>query len=231
MAPSQGRVLGLVTIGQSPRDDVMPHITPFLPRDVELRHKGALDGLTHGQILRLGPGPDDYVLHTRLRDGSGVTIGREPIVPRVQACINELEAEGANPILLLCTGEFPELSSRGLLVEPDRLLLNVIRGLGARRLGVMVPLAAQIGELTGKWDSLGAEVAFVAASPYADQARVARAAEELAGRELDPVVMDCIGYTQAHKRTVRQATRRPVMLASSTVARVVGELLDSFFIP
>jgi protein AroM len=227
MTSSQGRVLGLVTIGQSPRDDVMPHITPLLPRDVELRHAGALDGLTHEQILRLAPGPDDYVLHTRLRDGSGVTIGREPIVARVQVCIDELEAKEANPILLLCTGEFPELRGRGLLVEPDRLLLNVIRGLGARRLGVMVPLAAQIGELTGKWDNLGAEVAFAAASPYADQAGVARAAEELAGHDLDLVVMDCIGYSLVHKRIVGQATDRPVMLASSTVARVVGELLDS----
>jgi len=226
MAASQGRVLGLVTIGQSPRDDVMPHITPFLPRDVELQHAGALDGLARQQILELAPGPDDYVLHTRLRDGSAVTIGREPIVARVQACIDGLEGEGANPILLLCTGEFPELRGRGLLVEPDRLLLNVIRGLGARRLGVMVPLAAQIGKLTGKWASLDAEVAFAAASPYADPAGVARAAEELAGHDLDLVVMDCIGYSRAHKRSVSQATGRPVRLASSIVARVVGELLE-----
>ena len=43
---------------------------------------------------------------------------------------------------------------------------------------------------------------------------------------MDLVVMDCIGYTGAHKRTVSQATGRPVMLSSSVVARVVGELLD-----
>jgi len=221
------RALGLVTIGQSPREDIMPQMTPFLPGDVELRHMGALDGLAHEQILELAPGPGDYVLHTRLRDGSSVTIGREGIVSLVQACIDKLEEEGANPILLLCTGEFPELHSRRLLIEPDRLLINVIRGLGVRRLGVMVPLPSQVGELTEKWDEIGVAVTFSAASPYTDENQVTRAARELDGHELDLVIMDCMGYTRAHKRAVSRATGRPVMLSSSVVARVVGELLES----
>jgi len=221
------RALGLVTIGQSPRDDVMPQMTPVLPSNLDLRQLGALDGLTYREILGLAPGPDDYVLHTRLRDGTSVTIGREGVVSLVQACIDELEEEGANPILLLCTGEFPELRSQGLLIEPDRLMVNVVRGLGVRRLGVMVPLTSQIGELTEKWGDVDVAVTFAAASPYADEDEVTRAAGELRGRELDLVVMDCIGYTAAHKRTVSQATGRPVILSSSVVARIVGELLES----
>jgi protein AroM len=199
---------------------------PFLPSDLDLRQMGVLDELTYEQILGLTPGPDDYVLHTRLRDGTSVTVGREPIVSLVQACIHQLEEEGADPILLLCTGEFPELRSQGLLIEPDRLLINVVRGLGVSRLGVMVPLPSQVGELTEKWGGLGAVATFVAASPYTDQDQVARAAGELGGHDLDLVVMDCIGYTSAHKRSVSQVTGRPVLLSSSAVARVVGELLE-----
>ena len=220
------RALGLVTIGQSPRDDVMPQMVSFLPSDLDLRQLGALDGLTYEHILDLAPDPGEYVLHTRLRDGSSVTIGRERIVSLVQACIDQLEEEGVNPILLLCTGEFPELRGRGLLIEPDRLLVNVVRGLGIRRLGVMVPLPSQVVELTEKWGEIGAEVSFAAASPYAHHDEVTPAARELGGYELDLIVMDCMGYTQAQKQAVSQATGRPVVLASSTVARVVGELLD-----
>ncbi len=227
MTGFQKRALGLVTIGQSPRDDVMPQMTPFLPGDVEVRQMGALDRLAPEQILELAPGPDDYVLHTRMRDGSSVTIGRERIVSLVQACIDELEEGGANPIVLLCTGEFPELHSRRLLIEPDRLLVNVLRGLGVRRLGVMVPLPSQIDELTEKWGELDVAVTSAAASPYAYEDEVPRAAQTLRGRELDLVVMDCMGYTRAHKQTVSRATGGPVVLSSSVVARVVGELLDS----
>ena len=227
MTGFQRRVLGLVTIGQSPRDDVLPQMTPVLPDDLGIRQMGALDDLNPGQINELAPGPEDYVLHTRLRDGSSVTIGRGPIVPLVQACIDQLEEGGANPILLLCTGEFPELRRQGLLIEPDRLLLSIVRGLGVRRLGVMVPLSSQVGEMTEKWDGIDVDVTWAAASPYAERDEVTPTARELSGQELDLVVMDCMGYTQVHKRTVSQATGRPVMLASSMVARVVGELLDT----
>lgn len=226
MADTQKWVLGLVTIGQSPREDVLPQMTPFLPANLDIRQMGALDGLSHEQILELTPDREDYVLHTRLRDGSSVTIGRKPILSSVQACIDQLESGGANPILLLCTGEFPELRSSRLLIEPDRLLVNVVRGLGVRRLGVVVPLSSQVGELTDKWGEINTDVTFVAASPYAYQDEVTPAARELAGHTIDIVVMDCMGFTQAHKRTFSQATGRPVILASSIVARVVGELLS-----
>jgi hypothetical protein len=45
--------LGLVTIGQSPRDDVMAQMMPFLPDNMYIRQVGALDGLTGEQIAKL----------------------------------------------------------------------------------------------------------------------------------------------------------------------------------
>ena len=77
MSPASCRsVLGLVTIGQSPRNDVLPQMLPHLPADIAIRQAGALDGLANNAIAKLVPGLDDYVLHTRLRDGRAVTVGR-----------------------------------------------------------------------------------------------------------------------------------------------------------
>jgi len=223
-------MLGLVTIGQSPRDDIMSQMLPLLPAGLDIRQVGALDGLTCEQIAGLAPGPADYVLHTRLQDGQAnelaVTVGGERIMALLQSCLKQLEDEGANPIVLLCTGEFPELRSDALLIEPDRLLVNVVRGLGLRRVGVLVPLPSQIEAAAEKWRELGAEVVFVAASPYGEQIELTRAAEELGGHPLDLVVMDCMGYTLPHRRVVTQATGRPVILASRVVARIVGELVE-----
>lgn len=220
----QQRMLGMVTIGQSPRDDIMPQMLPFLPDDLTIRQVGALDGLSHDQLVPLAPGPHDYRLHSRLRDGSPVTVGRERIMPLVQARIRQLEEEGASIILLLCTGEFPELQSHVLLIEPDRLLLNVVRGLGVRRVGIFVPLPSQIEALAEKWRSLEVTATLVAASPYKDPAEVGRAAAKL-GHSLDLVIMDCMGYTQAHKQLVAQAIDRPVILAAGVVARIAGALV------
>jgi protein AroM len=226
MSGPRNRVLGLVTIGQSPRDDIVSQMLPLLPAGLDIRQVGALDGLTHEQIAELAPGPQDYVLHTRLRDGSAVTVGRERINAFLQFCLKHLKDEGANPIVLLCTGEFPELRSDALLIEPDRLLVSVVGGLRPRRAGVLVPLPSQIEAAAEKWRELGAEVLFVAASPYGEQIELTRVAEELGGHTLDLVVMDCMGYTLAHRRVVTQATGRPVILASRVVARIVGELVE-----
>ena len=230
MSDSRKRVLGLVTIGQSPRDDIVSQMLPLLPSGLDIRQVGALDGLTHEQIAELAPGPQDYVLHTRLRDGQAnelaVSVGREQIESLLQSCLKRLEDEGANPIVLLCTGEFPELRSETLLIEPDRLLVSVVGGLRPRRAGVLVPLPSQIETAAEKWRVLEAEVVFVAASPYGEQIELTRAAEELGRHPLDLVVMDCMGYTLAHRRVVVQATGRPVVLASRVVARIVGELVE-----
>lgn len=227
MTASAGRrLLGLVTIGQSPRDDILPQMQPFLPTGLSTCQMGALDGLTRAEIAALAPGPGDYVLHTRLRDGSAATVGRRQVLPLLQSCLGRLDAGGANPIVLLCTGEFPELQSPALLIEPDRLLVNVVRGVRPRRLGVLVPLPVQIEAAAGKWRSVGAEPVFEAASPYGDEAEMARAAEALRGWSPDLVVMDCMGYTQAHKRLVVRATGSLVFLASSVIASLVGELVS-----
>jgi protein AroM len=226
MPGSRKPVLGLATIGQSPRDDIMPQMLPLLPAGLDIRQVGALDGLTHEQIAELAPGPQNYVLHTRLRDGSAASVGRERIKSLLQSCLEQLEDEGANPIVLLCTGEVPELRSDVLLIEPDRLLASVVDGLRPCRAGVLVPLPSQIEAAAEKWGVLKAEVVCVAASPYGERMELMRAAEEFAGHALDLVVMDCMGYTLAHRQVVRQATDKPVILASRLVARIVSELVE-----
>ena len=224
--PENTRLLGLVTIGQAPRDDVLPQILPFLPPDLPIRQAGALDDLTPEQIARLAPRPGEYILHTRLRDGTSVTVARERLLPLLQAQLDRLAAEGANPIILLCTGEFPTLTCPVVLIEPDRLVLGVVSGLRPQRLGVLLPLPNQIDEVREKWAAVGSELTFAAASPYADLSAVAAAAEELGRYPPDLIVMDCIGYTPAHKRLVVEATGRPVILSSAIVGRIAGELLS-----
>jgi protein AroM len=220
--------LGLVTIGQSPRDDVMPQIMPYLPDHVDIRQVGALDGLGGDELAELARDLDGYVLHTRLRDGSTITVGREQIVSLIQARIDQLEGDGADLILLMCTGEFPTLRSDVLLVEPDRLLVSVVGGLGPRKMAVFVPLPSQAEATDEKWEAVEAEKVYVAASPYRDLTETAQATEGLQERaSIDLVVMDCMGYTEAHRQLVVKAMDKPVILAASLAARVVGELLQA----
>ena len=83
-------VLGVVTIGQSPRSDMVPEM-PMVADLVEVRERGALDGLSAADLKALAPEPGDETLTTRLRDGSSVVIGRAGILPRLQSAIDILE--------------------------------------------------------------------------------------------------------------------------------------------
>lgn len=219
-------ILGLATIGQSPRDDILPGMVPHLPPGVRIVQAGALDGLEAAAIAAMAPGPGDYVLATRLADGSSATVSRRHVLPRLAGAVAQLEASGAEIVAVLCTGAFPELTSRSLLVEPQRTFHALCAALGAgRRVGAMIPLPEQVPQAQQRWRQLGLDPLVVPASPYGPTAELAEAAGQLAAACVDFVAMDCFGYTEPMRALVRRTVRRPVLLANSCLARLLGELL------
>ena len=73
--------VGAITIGQSPRTDVVQELFPLMGEQVELIQAGALDGLTREDIQAFAPGPEDYTLISRLRDGSSVMLAERYSAP------------------------------------------------------------------------------------------------------------------------------------------------------
>ena len=73
--------VGTVTIGQAPRTDVTPDLMKILGAEVELIEAGALDGLSSEQIAAMAPRPGDYVLVTRMADGTSVKICERAVTP------------------------------------------------------------------------------------------------------------------------------------------------------
>ena len=76
--------IGAITIGQAPRTDVTEDIMRLFDGKVELLQRGGLDGLTKEEIARFAPEKGDYVLVSRLTDGSSVTFAERHILPRLQ---------------------------------------------------------------------------------------------------------------------------------------------------
>jgi len=114
--------IGLITVGQAPRGDVVPDMAAILGADVEILEAGALDGLTPTLIAPLAPEGDDEILVTRLADGSSVFVGKSKMIPHIEARIAALEDRGVALNVLLCTGEFPKLAARRPFLEPQQLL-------------------------------------------------------------------------------------------------------------
>lgn len=83
--------LGLITIGQSPRQDIVQDMLPILGSSHELLQRGALDNLTATQLQNLAPNPGEQVLVSSLQDGTSVVMAETKVVNLLQDCIQELE--------------------------------------------------------------------------------------------------------------------------------------------
>lgn len=222
--------LGIVTIGQTPRTDVVPEMAEVLGPGIEILERGALDGMDVRGVPALAPGPGDEVLVTRLRGGASVFVAQRHIVPRVQACLTDLDRAGVAMSAVLCTGVFPGLASAAPLLSPDRLLLGVLRALAwSGRLGVLAPSTAHLPQTAARWRGYGFDPVLAVLSPYdeANPAALALAAEALGGGEAGLIVLDCMGYRRKTKEELRGLLGVPVLQPSLLLARVAAELLGA----
>jgi protein AroM len=220
--------IGLITVGQSPRSDVVPDMAPILGADVDILEAGALDGLTRPQIERLAPEGDDEILVTRLADGSSVFVGKSKMIPLVEARIAALEDKGVTLNALLCTGEFPRLAAKRLLLEPQQLLLGLLRAMTfPGRLGVLTPSERHVPQTQERWKRSGFDAVVAPLSPYQedDAAAVRRAADALRAGGAGLIVMDCIGFRRKTRDEIAHLASAPALVANLLVARVAAELL------
>ena len=215
-----------MTIGQSPRPDIIPELTQDLPVDLETIETGALDDLAREEIAKLAPKKGDHALVTRMRDGSDVIVARKWIAPLVQKRLDKMTQDGATAVALLCTGEFAVLRSKIPLLEPNRLLNGVVPGIMKTGvLGVMVPSSDQIIQVKKHWSKMGLRSHVVPANPYRGISEIENAASRLAQVNPNLIVMDCMGYSKKMKEIVRERTQKPVVLARSILTKIIAELV------
>lgn len=224
---SEKKVLAAITIGQSPRDDIMGDIASMLPSNVEVREYGALDDYTLEQIeAAVAVAPGDEMLVSRMRDGRQAHFTQRFVNPLVQAKISQAEQEGADVVALFCTGVFPEFRHQKLFLEPQPLLHSVARALSAgKRIGVLVPMPDQVQQAYEFWGKSGVDIFVASASPYLDFADVKEAGKQFAGKDLAFLCTDCMGFSVAMKEALEQTSGLPVLLPRTLAARILSELL------
>ena len=220
--------VGLITVGQSPRTDVVPDMAVILGSDVDIIEAGALDGLSRAQIDALAPVGDDEILVTRLTDGSSVFVGKMHVIPLIEQRIAALEDRGVTLNALLCTGAFPKLAARRPLLEPQQLLLGLLRAMTfPGRLGVLTPSERHVPQTDARWRESGFDALVAPLSPYEeeDPAAVRRAAAALRAGGVGLIVMDCIGFRRKTRDEIAHLAGAPALVANLLVARVATELL------
>lgn len=221
--------IGMATIGQAPRDDLVPHMQRLFSKPVETLQMGALDNLSRQEIAALAPDGGEMGIVTLLRDGTEVLLSHAKIMPRMQRLVDAMNAQGCRFIVMLCGADWSDIRSQCLVVNPGKVFPAIITALAmGRRLGIIKPSAGQVDEEHKRYAGLGIEAVVTSASPYTGETRlsaVRAAARLLAGQKVDLVWMTCVGMDDAMRQVVEAEAGKPVILARSILARVVDELL------
>ncbi|HEV3494642.1 MAG TPA: AroM family protein, partial [Reyranella sp.] len=162
------RTLGIITIGQAPRDDIASLFAMHAPAGTKVILRGALDGLSDAEVDTLRPENGADTLYTRLRGGRDVKISKKAVIARSPAAFAKLRSDGCDVLVYACTGDFPPLAGDEGVVFPSRVLNGLATCLLPRgRLGILIPLAEQAGKLTSKWARPGLEIVAEALAPSA----------------------------------------------------------------
>ena len=218
--------LGIAVIGQAPRADIAALFAAALPHGTAIVLRGCLDGLSDPEVDGLPPQSGADTLYTRLRGERDVKISKAGVIERAPETLDRLRADGADALLFACTGAFPPMPGDAGVVFPSRILAGLAAALLPRgRLGLLVPAPEQIAKLSKKWQRPGIEIAAEALLPSAPAEEAEAAARRLAAHRPDLIAMDCMSYTPETRAALRRVVAAPALLAVSTAARVLQELL------
>ncbi|PSK67298.1 hypothetical protein B0E53_00740 [Micromonospora sp. MH33] len=218
--------LGLVTIGQAPRTDLIPDVETALS-GVDWVEHGALDLLDADGIARLGPRGGERTLVSRLRDGSRVRLGATSIAPALDDALRRCVADRCGAVLVLCTGRVEHGPASVPVLHAEDLAHELMVGLvGEGRLGVLCPVPEQLTDIRERWEGrLGRSVVAAAVDPYtAGLDEVAAAGRSITADGADAVFLDCIGYTREQREVLAAEGIRAETARHLAVTGAVGLL-------
>lgn len=218
------RRVASLTVGQTPRADVLPDIMAHMPVPIEVEEFGALDGLSDSEIAALAPQADEYCLITRLRDGREVLVSKPRVAERLEAICRSLDSQRFDLVVILSTGLFREFESPCPMVNAQRAMEASIDAIAAagQTVGVIYPTHRQIAENAG-YSVPGLSLRFsYAESGVADSLR--EAATDLDSCDL--IVLNSVSFTETDRSIITRHTGKQVILARRMVAGAIRLLLD-----
>lgn len=221
--------IGTVTIGQSPRTDIMEEIIPFLGERFEIIEKGALDGMSKEFIAENISPKLDYpvgdIQVSRLASGDEVTIDKNKMMPYLYKKIEELNEEQVDLIVLLCNDPFPEIKSAVQVIRPESLIHNIAVNLtSSKKVGIVMPNESQLERAKALLATYGLDATVVAVSPYQEANHMESSLEPLLDEEIDLIILECLGNGFDFKNRVIQFTGKKVILVREMLFSIVKNL-------
>ncbi|MDF3007172.1 MAG: AroM protein [Enterobacter kobei] len=220
--------LAILTIGVVPINAVLPLLTEHIAED-QITHVSLMGNMDPADALEdytAGPGEDE--IRALLNNGEVVKVSRQKVKRDLQSVIEVLDKQGYDVIILMYNDKIEGLKSRhAILLEPQRIIPPLVASIiDGHQVGVLVPMVELLGEQQQKWQALSNEPLYAIANPQDTiGAQLTDAGKTLIDQGADVLMLDCLGFHQAHRDHLQKSLDVPVLLSNVLVARLASELL------
>ena len=213
--------------------EMIAFVREHLDLGADLVVRGSQDSMTDDELRALSAGVEPNSYAETLEDGTTVHITREVVLEGLKDQTRNLLDDGCDAVMICCTLPWSELDAMAGVVTPYTILEDTaaaIAGAGGA-IGVLQPVEAAMEEELEHWLALGErrglDIRARHASPqlpgeeavFSDDqfAEVARSLAE----GVDVIVMDCMAYTEQHRKVVAKASGKPVLRAMQLTGMVM----------
>lgn len=223
------KTVSFITIGHSPREDIMDEMTMHLSPEINIRQVGVLDPYTVDEVkTKFAASDDELKLVSRLSDKQMTAFSKSKVMPMVQETIDRECADGAALIVILCTNKLDELHANVPFIEPYELIHSVVGTISSDcKVGALFPFEEFGEEMHGNWLEEGIDVVYRCA--HADSSCSDEIADYFTSEGCNLLVEDCIGYSWDCKTFYAEKLGIPVVHPRSLIADMIHNLLNIKF--
>lgn len=217
--------VAFVTLGQSPRTDLVPQIINSIEVPIKTIEYGLLDNLDHDYIASITPEPGKPAFLTHLRDGSQVELATAWAYRRFRKIYEEIRHHGADLVVLMSTTCGHDFRPGGATIISDNVvdrLINLMAGADLT-LGVVVPtqgLLIGLDVLGGPWPAR----VIVRAARHGDLKALALAIDEMS--TCDVIVLHSMGYSDKDRTFVQRRSGKPTIINRRIIANAIRDALE-----
>lgn len=221
--------IGAITVGQSPRWDISKDVMDVLGDEFQIIEAGVWDGVTREEIeQKYGPEEGKDVMPTKLKDGSTIAYAEYHCFPRIQSCVEKLEAQGVSLIYMYCAGSFPEMKTKVPLIYPRNITVSIVQALLVNSSMIEIMPSGDIYEQQKRfWGEYVKNLKLMVADPFSENVweGLEKAADQANNSDADLIFLDCMGYNVEHMKFLKERTEKKVLLPRTAVAAIIKELL------
>lgn len=224
----QARIL-FVTIGQSPRKEMLSDLTEGLALPAKIFEIGLLDGLSGSEIEDLRAESEEVAVLARLANGVWEVVSRRKIANLAHEKIAAIGEREFDLVVLMSTGIFRDLESTCPTVNAQRAIDSAVISVAAQgdNVGIICPLYQQTQDFDIPSLSLFETISRHA--PHANTQQLRKAAQAL--KDCAYIVLHSVGYTENDRDVVAEVTGKPVILPRRIIANSIRLILSSQVTP